>query len=143
MTMSDRLLGLLGGVLVLGAIFLLVVGGEDDTGVAATPAPEISVVSPLDGAAIAGPLDVVFRVPEDMTLQEGGWGIRSHHLHLSLDGVELMPAERDLERLGPGEYRWRVGSVDPGGHALQMLWSGTDHRPIPGTETPPTRFTVE
>lgn len=143
MTMSDRLLGLLGGALVLGAIGLLFFGGERDTGAAATPAPEIAVVSPVDGAALDGPLEVVFRVPQDMTLGDGGWGIESYHLHLSLDGVELMPAARDLERLGPGEYSWRVGSVDSGPHALQLLWSGADHRPIPGTGTPLTRFTVD
>lgn len=143
MITSDRLLGLLGAAMVVGAIALLVAGGEGDTGAAATtPAPRIELRSPADGAVVSGPVDVVFRIAGDLARLPGGWGIGGHHLHLSIDGIEVMPSASDLERLATGEYRWRLRALDPGPHELLLLWSGMDHRPIPGTESDTVRVTA-
>jgi hypothetical protein len=144
MTTSDRLLGLLGAAMVIGAIALLVLGGEGDTGAAATTttAPLIELRSPAGGAVGSGPVDVVFRVPGDLARLPGGWGIGDNHLHLSIDGIEVMPSASDLERLGAGEYRWRVAALEPGPHEIFLLWSGVDHRPIPGTGSETVRITA-
>lgn len=140
----DRALGVLGGALVIGALVMLFVGGESDDGgsepVGAPPVLEI--VAPADEASLSGPLEVVFRVPARLTMRPGGWGVEDFHLHLALDGVELMPAAGDLEQVGEGEYRWHVGRLDPGTHALHLLWSGVDHRPLPQTRTATVRVTV-
>lgn len=144
MTMSERVLGVLGGGMVLAALVLLVAGGESDTG--ARPetfaTPRLEMVQPREGDVIEGPLPVVFRVDGEMEIGPGGWGVGTHHLHLELDGVELMPAAADIERLGEGEYRWVLRTPAPGPHTLRLLWSGMDHRPLPGTATPPVRVEV-
>lgn len=144
MTLTDRLLSILGGAMVVGAVVLLLVGGEGDTGAVAgvDAAPTLQIVSPSEGDSIRGPLTVVFRVPGEMEMQPGGWGIGDRHLHLELDGVELMPAAADIERLGEGEYRWTVGMPTTGSHTLRLLWSGLDHRPIEETATAPVRVEV-
>lgn len=143
---SDRVLGILGGGMVIAAVVLLVVGGAGDEGAAARSGspepPRIQQIAPEEGALIDGPVEVVFRVREEMERLPGGWGIGDHHLHLEMDGVELMPAAEDIERVGEGEYRWIVGAAEPGPHALRLLWSGPDHRPLPGTATPLVRVEV-
>lgn len=142
MTISDRILGVVGGAMVMAALVLLVLGGTRDRGAAATGvAPGIEIVSPTDGAVLEGPLEVVFRVPAErkMAMGAGGWGMGDHHIHLELDSVELMPAATDIQRVARGEYRWTVGPLEAGSHAFRLLWSGPDHRRIPETATPPVR----
>lgn len=144
MTLSDRLLGLLGGGMVIAAIALLVFGGESDTGAAAGSAapPPIELIEPADGAVVAGPVEVVFRVPGGLTRLPGGWGTGDHHLHLLIGGIEVMPSGSDLERTAAGEYRWRIGRLDPGQHEMLLLWSGPDHRQVRGTESDRVRVTA-
>jgi hypothetical protein len=142
--LPDRALGVLGGALVIGALVMLFVGGEPDGGGSGeiVAPPVVEIVAPADGAVLSGPLEVVFRVPARLSMRPGGWGVGDFHLHLSLDGVELMPATADLEPVGEGEYRWRVGRLEPGTHPLHLLWSGRDHRPLPETRTATVRVTV-
>lgn len=144
MKATDRLLGIVGGAMVVGAVLLLLLGGERDTGAAPdiATAPALEMVSPSQGDSVRGPLLVVFRVPGEMEMRPGGWGVGDYHVHLALDGVELMPAAADIERLGEWEYRWTVGMPAPGSHTLRLLWSGLDHRPIEETATPPVRVEV-
>lgn len=143
MTITDRLLGVVGAAMVIAAVVLLVFGGERDTGAAGgAGAPAIEMTAPAEGDSIVGPLRVEFRVEGEMAMQPGGWGVGNHHLHLELDGVELMPAAGDMERTGAGEYRWNVGMPAPGPHTLRLLWSGPDHRPMEETATAPVRVEV-
>lgn len=144
MSVSDRLLGLLGGGMVLAAVVLLVAGGERDAGARpdpqAPPPPEL--LEPSDGQVVSGPVAVVFRTPRALEIGPGGWGTGEHHLHLEMDGIELMPRAADLERLSEGVYRWTLPPPPEGTRTLRLLWSGPDHRPIPGTETEPVRIRV-
>lgn len=132
--------------MILAAVVLLVLGGGRDAGGGAggdgARPPRLEHIAPRDGETIGRPLQVVFRVPERMERLAGGWGVGDHHLHLELDGVELMPASSDIERLKDGEYRWVVAEPEPGPHALRLLWSGADHRPMPETATPLVRVEV-
>lgn len=145
MISSDRILAVLGGGMILAALVLLVLGGVGDGD--GRPAgtedpPPLDLISPADGATVEGPLEVVFRTSGQMEPLPGGWGVGDHHVHLELDGVELMPADADIERLDGGQYRWSLPGTGPGPHALRLLWSGPDHRPMPETATPLVRVQV-
>jgi hypothetical protein len=130
---SDRVLGVLGAAMVAGALMLLVFGGEgDDGGAAASVAdpPVIELLSPADGETISGGFEVIFRVPGGVDPQPGGWGIGELHVHLAIGGIGIMPRPDDIQRLESGDYLWIAPRPDPGNHALQLFWSGRDHRPM-------------
>lgn len=141
-TLPDRLLGLVGGAMIVAALAVLLFGGEGDTGQPAAPAPRLSVVAPAAGALVREALVVEFRSDAELRPQPGGWGVGSHHLHLELDGTEYMPAPTDVERLPSGAYRWVLPRLDPGEHTLRLFWSGPDHRPLPDGASAPVRFSV-
>lgn len=133
-TLADRLLGLVGGAMIVAAIVLFVVGGEEDDGSAAQAAgPVLELVQPSHGSELRTErLMVVFRSDLPLAPMAGGWGVDSLHLHLNLDGTELMPAPGDIERLPNGVFRWSLPRPGPGVHTLRLLWSGPDHRPLQG-----------
>lgn len=142
-SVADRILGLLGGGMVLAAVVLLLVGGEPDTGATSVlAAPAIELIQPRDGAAVSGRPNLVFSVPQDLQRKPGGWGLDSVHLHLELDGREFMPGPSDIERLPTGHYRWTLPPLDPGAHALRLYWSGPDHRPLARGGSSTVRVTV-
>lgn len=142
---ADRLLGLVGGAMVVAAIVLLLVGGESDgTAVVASGAPALELVQPEHGATVRTErLHLVFRVEGEFGPTAGGWGNDSLHLHLGLDGMEVMPAAGDVERLSPGLYRWTLARPAPGLHTARLFWSGPDHRPIAGATSRTVQVKVE
>jgi hypothetical protein len=142
---ADRVLGAVGGAMILAAVILLFVGGESDgaAGVAAD-APALELVQPKHGSAVRTErLFVVFRSEDELRPRPGGWGTDSLHLHLSLNGTELMPAQGDIERLPDGLFRWTLPRPEPGVHTLRLFWSGPDHRPIGGTGSRAVQVEVE
>jgi len=134
--LSDRVLGVLGGAMVLMAVVLFFVGGPEDGVALQVDAPVLELVQPKHGITVQTEnLPVVFRVEGELRQSAGGWGLDSLHLHLSFDGVELMPAPADIEPLPGGLYRWTLAKPEPGLHTLRLLWSGPDHRAIRGAES--------
>lgn len=142
---ADRVLGVVGGAMILAAVVLLFVGGESDgaTG-AAIDAPALEMIQPKHGSPVRTKrLFVVFRSEADLRPKPGGWGTDSLHLHLSLNGTELMPAAGDIERLPDDLFRWTLPRPEAGVHTLRLFWSGPDHRPIPGTGSRAVQVKVE
>lgn len=128
-SVPDSVLGTLGGVMMLLALFVLlqsVISGGDGV---APPAPLLAIVSPTDGSVVDGPLVVQFDVQATMQAQAGGWGVGGYHLHLHLDGLELMPAPADL-RPGASGYQWVVGPLEAGTHRMQLYWADEHHRRV-------------
>lgn len=128
-SVPDTVLGLVGGAMVLLALFVLIQGGLRDGAGAAAPAPLLAVVHPTSGSVLEGPLVVQFDVQATMQPQPGGWGVGGYHLHLQLDVLELMPGPTDLRPASSG-YQWVVGPLEPGTHRLQLYWADEHHRRV-------------
>ncbi len=140
----DRVLGILGaGMLVLAVVVLIRGGAEDGVGRPLAAPPAIELVEPVTGSELAGPLGVVFEVAEELAPQRSGWGVGGYHLHLRLDGLELMPGTADVEALSRERYRWTVGPLQPGPHRLQLYWSDASHVAVQGGESAVVEVTVE
>jgi hypothetical protein len=136
LTRSDRVLGLVGVAMVLAALVLLLFGGPGDAGPDPTrPPPGLALLSPADGEAVGSPLRVTFRSDEPITQRPGGWGTDAHHVHLTIDGRELMPGPADIRPLGAGRYEWTIGRLSAGELRLRLFWSDASHRPIAGGAT--------
>jgi hypothetical protein len=140
--LRDRLLGLLGGAMVLGALVLLLMGGERDTGAAPSAVPRLTMVQPTAGALLSGPVHFVFDVPVEIAQHPGGWGTGDLHVHLEVNGREYMPSPRDIARLPSGMYRWTLPGLPAGDHQVRLFWAGPDHRAIAegATATVPIRY---
>lgn len=128
-TVPDRVLGAIGGVMVLLAIYVAFAGGPRDGASALVNAPMLAIVQPADGTILEGPLVLAFDVQAEMQPQAGGWGVGGYHIHLHLDGLELMPGPTDVRPASSG-YQWVVGPLEPGTHTLQLYWSDENHRRV-------------
>jgi hypothetical protein len=116
--------------MVLGALILLLMGGQRDTGARTSDVPRLTMVQPTAGALISGPVHFVFDVPAAIEQHPGGWGTGDLHIHLDVNGREFMPSPRDIVRLPSGMYRWTLPGLPPGDHEVRLFWAGPDHRPI-------------
>jgi hypothetical protein len=129
----DRLLGIVGAVMVLAALVVLIRGGASDTSAPATPPPPIQISAPAQGAVLHGPFPIVFRVPGvELEQSAGEWGLAGMHLHILVDGGSYMPAPTDITRLPDGSYRWSFRALDPGEHQIRLFWSDPMHQPLRG-----------
>ena len=131
-TVRETVLGVVGVLMVIGAVATLLLGGEGDTGTAPGGPPAIEILRPAPGDTVRGPLDIVFRPAAELAPTSAGWGTGSLHLHLRLDGADYMPGAADIAREPAGAFRWSFAALPPGPHRLRLFWSGADHRPIEG-----------
>jgi hypothetical protein len=122
--------------MILGALILLLMGGERDTGARPSAVPRLTMVQPSSGALISGPVHFVFDVPVAIEQHPGGWGTGDLHIHLEVNGREFMPSPRDIMRLPTGMYRWTLPGLPPGDHEVRLFWAGPDHRAIAEGATP-------
>ena len=135
-TVPDRVLGALGvGMMILALVVAVAGGAEDGGGRPLAAPPAVRLLEPAPGAVLEGPLAVVFAVEEALVPQPSGWGVGGFHLHLRLDGLELMPGAADVDALPSGEYRWTVGPLQSGPHRLQLYWSDASHVAVQGGES--------
>jgi hypothetical protein len=119
--------------MMLLALVVLIRGGEEDGGTRpVAPPPAVRLVAPAAGAVLTGGLEVVFELDEELQRMPSGWGVEGHHLHLQLDGLELMPAAADVQAVTRGRYRWSVGRLESGAHRLRLFWSDASHAPVAG-----------
>jgi hypothetical protein len=140
-TVSDRLLGLIGGGMLLMAAVLLVtsaIGAISRAGAPSSgPLPELTLHSPVDGALVNAPLTLRFEGGAALAQMRGGWGAGEYHLHAEIDGREVMPGPRDIRPVGGGLHEWTFGRIESGEYTLRLYWSDTAHRPVSDGATAP------
>lgn len=121
------------GFLIAGAIILALGflagqgGGADDL----DSVPGLSVIRPQSGDTVANPVAVEFTTPAALELGPAGWVARDLHLHIMVDGRELMPAAADIEPAGAG-FVWILPPLEPGDRRLYLTWAGRHHGNLRG-----------
>jgi hypothetical protein len=127
----DLLLTVAGGVMLLVAVWLLLSGGGMIGGAeAGAPPPALTLIAPVSGASVSGPLVLRFRADNTRLLSSpSGWGANGFHLHASINGVEVMPAPADILP-SDGEYSWTLENPPVGEVTVQLLWSDGQHRAV-------------
>jgi hypothetical protein len=94
-----------------------------------TSAPQLTLTAPLQSAVLDSPLVLRFTSARPITLGHSGWASANYHLHASVNGVEYMPAARDIEARN-GEYFWTLPSVPRGPLRIRLGWGDQAHRAV-------------
>lgn len=130
-TLRDRVLGIVGGAMLVAALAFLVAGGAGDDGEVAASGPSpLVLISPGDGAVLEGPVELVFTASgADLEPNPTGWGAEGFHVHADIDGVERMPAMADIRRTGD-RYTWTLADPPTGEVTVRLVWSDARHRPV-------------
>jgi len=142
-SVPDRVLGVVGGAMIIAAVLLLLFGGESDGGVPVAPgAPGLSLIAPAPGSTVENPIEMRFRTDATIQRMPGGWGIDRLHLHAEVNGRELMPGPTDIERQQDGSYLWRLGNVPTGDLRLRLFWSNEAHQRVTESMSDPVEVRV-
>ena len=140
-SLPDVLLGVLGGAMVIFALVAVVMGrGASDVPVVTPPA--VTILTPVEGEVLQGRLEIVFETDEEIFPSPSGWGTGELHLHLSVDGQEIMAAPEAIVLLQPRRYRWVVPGVTAGDHELRFFWADSTHQRLEGGESETIDVTV-
>lgn len=121
------------GFLIAGTIILVLGflagqgGGADDL----DGVPELSISSPQQGDTLTNPVAVEFVTPARLELGPAGWVARDMHLHIMVDGTELMPAAADIQPAGAG-FIWMLPPLEPGARRIYLTWAGRHHGNLRG-----------
>jgi hypothetical protein len=138
---SDRVFGVIGGLLLLlGLVYLVrsfLPGGSDTgAGPAVAAVPALSIVSPSAGAELAQPAAVELDAGTALVAGPTGWTAEGRHLHLFAGGTELMATAAEMQHLGGTRYRWTLPRLPAGETTLRLAWSDERHRTIPEGASP-------
>lgn len=130
---SDRVYGVIGGLLLLLGVVYLVrsfLPGGSDTGAepVAAAIPALSIVSPAAGAELAQPAAVELDAGTALVAGPTGWTAEGRHLHLFAGGTELMATAAEMRHLGGTRYRWTLPRLPAGQTTLRLAWSDERHR---------------
>jgi hypothetical protein len=129
---SDRLLGFIGGGLLLLALVVainsLVRGSSPEA--QPSPAHPLVLVEQQDDQSVSNPVELIFTTDAPLTQTPMGWGAESLHLHAAVNGQDVMPAGPEITSLGSERYRWMLRLPGPGNYTLRLFWSGPDHAPL-------------
>ncbi len=135
-TIPDRILGLIGGAMIAGAIGLLLFGGARSDG-AVGELPALRLVTPVEGDVVQAPLTLTFRSELPLTQGPSGWGTGEFHLHAKVGDLELMPGPSDVIRTADGGYQWTLPWTGGGVKTLRLFWSDANHIPVVGVDQAP------
>ena len=91
--------------------------------------PALGIVAPSEGMAIDSPLVIRFTSANPLDLRDSGWGHDKFHLHAVVNGVEIMPAARDIVRADSSHYQWTIGGAR-GAATFHLGWADQAHRPL-------------
>lgn len=108
---------------------------------APTLAPQLTIVTPRDNEAVDSPLVIRFTSERPIKLAHSGWAAANFHLHAHVNGVEHMPAARDIEEHN-GEYRWTLSAVGRGPLHIRMGWADHAHRAVSSGATDTVRASL-
>ena len=96
---------------------------------APTAPPQLTILAPAEGVAADSPLVIRFSSERDLRLAHSGWAAGNYHLHAHVNGVEHMPAARDIvER--DGQYLWTISGAARGLLHIHLGWADHAHRPV-------------
>ncbi len=108
---------------------------------APTTAPQLTIRAPANGAAIDSPLVIRFASERPITLGHSGWAASNYHLHAHVNGVEHMPAARDIVEIGD-EYEWTITGAPSGPVVIRLGWADQQHRAVVSGATDTVRVTI-
>lgn len=139
---SDRVFGVIGGVLLLlGLVFLvrsLLPGGSDTgAGPAKASIPTLTILSPRPGATVVQPMVLELDAGTELTLGSTGWTAGGRHLHLFAGGTEVMATVTELQPTEGTRYRWMLPRLHGDTATLRLAWSDERHRTIPDGASAP------
>ena len=89
--------------------------------------PEVHLISPGSDTTTDGSLRLQFQTTRPLELQPTGWGAGRFHLHALVNGVERMPAARDILALPGGDYQWLLPDL-PDSAQVQLVWALPTHQ---------------
>lgn len=93
----------------------------------------IRILAPASGDSVSAPLLLRFRTPAPLHLDpRQGWMAGDLHLHLVIDGQDVMPAAGDIAAVPGGAWTWQVRGLDAGTRRIFLTWAGRDHRAAAG-----------
>lgn len=125
---SDRIFGIVAGVMIALAFYLLI-NALVRPSVTDGP-PRLELVEPAAGDTVTLPVTVRLRSSAPLTVQPGGWGVPNFHLHVEVAGVELMPGANDMRPASVGEYLWELPTVPSGPTSMRLFWADAAHRAV-------------
>lgn len=105
-------------------------------GARATPAPKdakVYFIEPKDGAAVTGPVKVVFGLAGMGVAPAGIEKENTGHHHLLIDGPKVdikmpLPTTDQVKHFGGGQTETTI-TLAPGKHTLQLLLGDLKHQP--------------
>jgi hypothetical protein len=98
------------------------------------PAPElppIRMLAPRSGDEVANPVTVRFTTPAPLRLSTNGWTAGDLHLHVLIDGVELMSSAVAIQSQSD-TFTWRLPPLERGGHRIYLTWAARHHANLAG-----------
>lgn len=110
----------------LAAALLHSASGRSASG-APAQIPALRVLAPAGGDTVRNPVELRFRTDAPLRAGAAGWTADGLHLHLLIDGREVMPAAADIRR-NDRDYAWRLPALAAGPQRLWLTWAGADHR---------------
>ena len=125
---SDRILGIIAGVMIVLAIGLLI-NALVRPAITDGP-PRLELLAPADGDTLTLPVTVRLSSAAPLTIQPGGWGVPGYHVHVEVAGEELMPGPNDMRPAAVGEYLWDLPTVAPGPTSMRLFWADVAHREV-------------
>jgi hypothetical protein len=108
---------------------------------APTSAPQLTLDAPIEGAVIDSPLVLRFTSARPITLGHSGWASANYHLHATVNGVEYMPAARDIEARND-QYLWTLPAIPRGPLRIRLGWGDQAHRAVMSGATDTVRATL-
>ena len=124
---TSRLVPFAGGLGILMVAVGVVIGAVQTLRpVAGADAPALMLLSPSTGDTVASPVRLRFTAGDRLRLGPMGWASDDLHLHVYVDGREIMPAAADIAAADDGTFGWHL-PLEPGVRRVRLQWAGMDH----------------
>ncbi len=114
------------GFLLAGALLLAIGFFVSSRTQKSSPPPELRILQPRTGDTVAHPVALSFATPAALRLTRAGWTADELHIHLLLDGNEVMPAAADISA-SDTSFSWRLPPLQPGSHQVYLTWAARHH----------------
>lgn len=129
---SSRLVTLVGGLGIFMVVAGILVGAVNMFGPRtdlSMGVPSLVLIEPQAGDTVSSPVVLRFTAGNDLALGGMGWASNDLHLHVYVDGTEIMPAAADIQDAGDGTFLWTL-QVESGQREIQLRWAGLDHMDV-------------